>query len=494
MKPEQERVKTVLTDTIALLCKSGLSYKRELKVEAVIGVTVDETDVFIVHINEAFSPQNASSSTPSAEASMAVVPFSPQTKREAPQTFTSRTPSSGVKRMKAESMPPMLSSADLPRQHAKQQLRFPSPAKMNPGSGGSMPGGPGLPIHAPGAVPAPHVPGMRRGSGAARLRRGTAGRGGLTMGHRGGGLAGHAGPHGMGASRPRATRGGRVRGLPRQPLPRQQLPGDQRPSYDVKFSPSKPPPPLSFVAPRMSSPATSAAGHSSVPGSFNFTAYPHIPATSAFSTAAAAANDAHQNAADLPAFSASDHDRFLNVMPSGFGFDTVFPSDNSSSSSSNIQPGSFADINPSLEFGFLSGFNASSASGTGGGGGFATSSSNAEQSVSSSENAIKTESMDDDVILVDDDPVDPTAGTDTGNGNGDDAVAGAAVQQITRRVTITTNIQGQNVKYEQVCPAASFLQSLNDSTLSLLNECCTCCFALFYRYDRSLNLNLICQA
>lgn len=52
MKPEQERLKNLLCDTITMLCKNGLGYKRELKVQGLVAVTVDDNDVFIVHLNE----------------------------------------------------------------------------------------------------------------------------------------------------------------------------------------------------------------------------------------------------------------------------------------------------------------------------------------------------------------------------------------------------------------------------------------------------------
>jgi len=54
MKPEQERLRTVLIDTVTLLCKNGLHYGRELRVQGLIGVTMDDVEVFIVHINEAY--------------------------------------------------------------------------------------------------------------------------------------------------------------------------------------------------------------------------------------------------------------------------------------------------------------------------------------------------------------------------------------------------------------------------------------------------------
>lgn len=52
MKPEQERLKNLLCDTITMLCKNGLGYKSELKVQGLVAVTVDDNDVFIVHLNE----------------------------------------------------------------------------------------------------------------------------------------------------------------------------------------------------------------------------------------------------------------------------------------------------------------------------------------------------------------------------------------------------------------------------------------------------------
>lgn len=57
MKPDQERVRSLLTDTVTLLCKNGLNFSKELKVEGVLGITLDGNDVFIVHINEKLTEQ-----------------------------------------------------------------------------------------------------------------------------------------------------------------------------------------------------------------------------------------------------------------------------------------------------------------------------------------------------------------------------------------------------------------------------------------------------
>ena len=54
MRPDQERVRNLLTDTVTLLCKNGLQYQTELRVQGVLGITLDDSDVFIVHINEKF--------------------------------------------------------------------------------------------------------------------------------------------------------------------------------------------------------------------------------------------------------------------------------------------------------------------------------------------------------------------------------------------------------------------------------------------------------
>jgi len=54
MKPEQERVRNLLCDTVTLLCRNGLSFRDEIRVEGVIGITLDSNEVFLVHINECY--------------------------------------------------------------------------------------------------------------------------------------------------------------------------------------------------------------------------------------------------------------------------------------------------------------------------------------------------------------------------------------------------------------------------------------------------------
>ena len=52
LKPEQDRVRTLLQDTITLLCKNGLTYQSEFDIRALIGITLDKEEVFLVDIKE----------------------------------------------------------------------------------------------------------------------------------------------------------------------------------------------------------------------------------------------------------------------------------------------------------------------------------------------------------------------------------------------------------------------------------------------------------
>lgn len=55
MKPDQTRLTTLLKDTVILLCKNGLNFQTTLRIEGVLGITIDNSDVFIIHLNESIS-------------------------------------------------------------------------------------------------------------------------------------------------------------------------------------------------------------------------------------------------------------------------------------------------------------------------------------------------------------------------------------------------------------------------------------------------------
>lgn len=52
MKPDQERVKHLLTESVTLLCKTGLQFEKELKVQGVLRVTLDGNEEFVVQFDE----------------------------------------------------------------------------------------------------------------------------------------------------------------------------------------------------------------------------------------------------------------------------------------------------------------------------------------------------------------------------------------------------------------------------------------------------------
>ena len=59
VKPEQERVRTLLSDTITLLCRNGLTYKSKFCISALIGITLDDDEVFLVDIRDTIKTNEA---------------------------------------------------------------------------------------------------------------------------------------------------------------------------------------------------------------------------------------------------------------------------------------------------------------------------------------------------------------------------------------------------------------------------------------------------
>ncbi|KAK2157786.1 hypothetical protein LSH36_184g01004 [Paralvinella palmiformis] len=52
LKPDQQRVCMMLKETITLLCKNGLAFKKKFSIDAVIGITLDDEDMFHVSVSE----------------------------------------------------------------------------------------------------------------------------------------------------------------------------------------------------------------------------------------------------------------------------------------------------------------------------------------------------------------------------------------------------------------------------------------------------------
>lgn len=57
-KQDREHVKALLTEAITVLCKNGLGFESQLNIEALIGITLDKDEVFLVNINETVNARN----------------------------------------------------------------------------------------------------------------------------------------------------------------------------------------------------------------------------------------------------------------------------------------------------------------------------------------------------------------------------------------------------------------------------------------------------
>ena len=52
LKKSENQVKFMLADTILALCGSTIEYKSEVKVEGLLGISIDDQEVFLVQINK----------------------------------------------------------------------------------------------------------------------------------------------------------------------------------------------------------------------------------------------------------------------------------------------------------------------------------------------------------------------------------------------------------------------------------------------------------
>ena len=52
IKPEQQQMQMLLTEAITVLCKNGLQYRSHFNVEVLLGITLDDEDVFLVSIKQ----------------------------------------------------------------------------------------------------------------------------------------------------------------------------------------------------------------------------------------------------------------------------------------------------------------------------------------------------------------------------------------------------------------------------------------------------------
>lgn len=153
---DQQRLKDLLKDTITLLCKNGLQYKDEFSVEALIGITLDHDNVFLVNIKETIqTPTAKNGDDGDSDASENIEPApSPKSSRKRPHGGSSH--SSHVTPSKQQRFHPILhnpgSSAGSPQpafsikteanidEDDDNELVFVKEEQSTYGSGGQMSG------------------------------------------------------------------------------------------------------------------------------------------------------------------------------------------------------------------------------------------------------------------------------------------------------------------------------------------------------------------
>lgn len=134
METDRETIHGLLTDTVVLLCRNSLPFDKSLKVQGLLGITVDETDVYIVQIDEelgdALLPETLVHSLPPRTR----MPIGRTATKRPRVTSVARTP---IRRM-AQTVPlrmgPRIGAMSpgnaLARQKVRQQLNFPTPHKI----------------------------------------------------------------------------------------------------------------------------------------------------------------------------------------------------------------------------------------------------------------------------------------------------------------------------------------------------------------------------
>jgi len=52
---EQKRIRDLITETVTLLCQNSLNFRSKFTVEGLLGITIDDKDVFLINIHEGIS-------------------------------------------------------------------------------------------------------------------------------------------------------------------------------------------------------------------------------------------------------------------------------------------------------------------------------------------------------------------------------------------------------------------------------------------------------
>lgn len=131
-----EMIRALLTDTVTLLCRNSLSFDKSLKVQGLFGITVDETEVYIVQINEEFGDGGQPETLVQSVSSRSRDPSGSNRAKRARISGAARIPN----RRTVQGMPSRMSAgvgavspaSAQARQKARQQISFHTPQKIIP--------------------------------------------------------------------------------------------------------------------------------------------------------------------------------------------------------------------------------------------------------------------------------------------------------------------------------------------------------------------------
>jgi len=59
MHHDKESIQQIIRDTVSLLCRNGLSYDVGIHMQGLIGITIDDSEVFLVHFDESFGTKES---------------------------------------------------------------------------------------------------------------------------------------------------------------------------------------------------------------------------------------------------------------------------------------------------------------------------------------------------------------------------------------------------------------------------------------------------
>ena len=93
MKQDQESLQRMIRDTVSLLCRNSLSHGVGVRIQGLIGITVDQSEVLLVHFDESYSNerQNIDSSSSTGAATSDPPESNPRKRRRLSETAISRS-------------------------------------------------------------------------------------------------------------------------------------------------------------------------------------------------------------------------------------------------------------------------------------------------------------------------------------------------------------------------------------------------------------------